>query len=73
MSVSEVRSRFFPRLQVCMSIGNPGDTDGFSKGAATSDTRELFARNVAATVERLGYDCVGEYPTTAQKSHGRLY
>lgn len=60
MPVSKVRSLFFPRINVCMAIGGKGDSDGFSKGAATNASRALFAKNVAATVDRLGYDCVGK-------------
>ena len=60
MSVSKIRASFFSRVDVCMSIGGPGDTDGFSQGAATNESRALFARNVAATLDQHGYDCLGE-------------
>ncbi|KAK2592103.1 hypothetical protein QQS21_010209 [Conoideocrella luteorostrata] len=61
-----VRGLFNDGTKVCMSIGGQNDTIGFSNGAASSVSRKLYAKNVAATVERLGYDCVDidwEYPT----------
>lgn len=48
-----------------MAIGGWGDTSGFTAGAATEQTRKQFAKNVADTATRLGYDCVDvdwEYP-----------
>lgn len=48
-----------------MAIGGWGDTDGFGIGATNETSRKLFARNVADTLDRLGYDCVDidwEYP-----------
>ncbi|KAK1757915.1 glycoside hydrolase superfamily [Echria macrotheca] len=65
MNLTAVRAMFDPGTKVCMAIGGWGDTAGFSKGAATDASRKLFAKNVAATVSRLGYDCVDvdwEYP-----------
>ena len=56
--VSAVRAMFDLGTKVCMAIGGWGDTDGFSAGAATDASRKLYANNVAATVKRLGYDCV---------------
>lgn len=47
--------------KVCMAIGGWGDNVGFSKAALTDESRKEFAKNVAATVDRLGYDCVGKY------------
>ncbi|KAK3393461.1 glycoside hydrolase superfamily [Podospora didyma] len=65
MNLTQVRGLFAPGTKVCMAIGGWGDTAGFSAGAATEETRKLYAKNVAATVKRLGYDCVDvdwEYP-----------
>ena len=59
MDLASVRALFDPGTKVCMAVGGWGDTDGFSAGAATEASRKLFAKNVAATVARLGYDCVG--------------
>jgi len=58
MNLAAVRAMFDEGTKVCMAIGGWGDTDGFSVGAATDVSRKLFAKNVATTVERLGYDCV---------------
>lgn len=58
MNLADVRAMFEPKTKVCMAIGGWGDTAGFSTGAATDASRKLFARNVASTLERLGYDCV---------------
>jgi GH18 family chitinase len=44
-----------------MAIGGWADTAGFSAGAKTDKTRKRYARNVADTLARLGYDCVGMY------------
>ncbi|KAH7152886.1 glycoside hydrolase superfamily [Dactylonectria macrodidyma] len=63
--LDEVRALFDDGTKVCMAIGGWGDTAGFGEGAKTSKSRKLFAKNVAATVKRLGYDCVDidwEYP-----------
>lgn len=49
-------------VKVCMAIGGWGDVQGFGIGAATEESRRTFAKNVAETVEKLGYDCVGELP-----------
>ena len=65
MDLAEVRGMFDKDAQVCMAIGGWGDTIGFGKGATDDKTRKLYAKNVAAEVERLGYDCVDvdwEYP-----------
>jgi len=59
MNLSEVRSLFVPQVNLCMGVGGYGDSEGFSRAAATPESRELFARNIVATVERLGYDCIG--------------
>ncbi|KAK0632775.1 glycoside hydrolase superfamily [Immersiella caudata] len=58
MDLASVRAMFDPGTKVCMAIGGWGDTDGFSAGAANDTSRKLFAKNVAKTVKKLGYDCV---------------
>ncbi|KAF7542447.1 hypothetical protein G7Z17_g11554 [Cylindrodendrum hubeiense] len=63
--LAEIRPLFDADAKVCMAIGGWGDTAGFSEGAKTSKSRKTFAKNVASTLERLGYDCVDvdwEYP-----------
>ncbi|KHO00703.1 chitinase 18-11 [Metarhizium album ARSEF 1941] len=65
MPLSQVRDLFDRGTKVCMAIGGWGDTSGFSAGAATPDTRKTYAKNVAAALSNLGYDCVDvdwEYP-----------
>ncbi|EOO00898.1 putative chitinase 18-11 protein [Phaeoacremonium minimum UCRPA7] len=65
MPLDEVRAMFDEGTKVCMAIGGWGDTDGFSKGAKNCTTQTLYAKSIAATLDRLGYDCVDidwEYP-----------
>ncbi len=59
MPLADIRAMFDPDVKICMAIGGWGDTDGFGVGAANETSRKLFAKNVAKTVKRLGYDCVG--------------
>lgn len=59
MPLDEVRAMFDEGTKVCMAIGGWGDTDGFSKGAKNCTTQTLYAKSIAATLDRLGYDCVG--------------
>ncbi|QBZ61178.1 hypothetical protein PoMZ_08125, partial [Pyricularia oryzae] len=56
--VGQIRGMFNNGTKVCMAIGGWGDNVGFSKAALTDESRKEFAKNVAATVDRLGYDCV---------------
>lgn len=60
MPLDQIRALFDTGVKVCLSIGGWGDTSGFSAGAQTNETRQTFAKNIASTVHRLGYDCVGE-------------
>lgn len=65
MPLDQVRALFDNGTKVCMAIGGWGDTDGFGNASESDRSRRLFAKNVAATVKRLGYDCVDidwEYP-----------
>ncbi|CVL09314.1 related to class V chitinase [Fusarium mangiferae] len=63
--VEDVRALFDSNVQVCMAIGGWGDTIGFSEAAKSDKTRKNFAKNIASTVDMLGFDCVDidwEYP-----------
>ena len=57
--VLDVRSMFSPETKVLIAIGGWGDTKGFSEGAATPASRELFAKNVAKMLDTHGFDGVG--------------
>ncbi|KAL3707153.1 hypothetical protein TMatcc_005130 [Talaromyces marneffei ATCC 18224] len=64
-TVEEVRSRFAPDTAVMIAIGGWGDTEGFSKAAATDTSRKLFAQNVKKMIGATGADGVDidwEYP-----------
>lgn len=61
MELRALRAYFDPSVKICMAIGGWGDTDGFSKAAATDASRKLFAKNVAAAVKKIGYNCVGKF------------
>lgn len=64
-SVSTMRSRFDNDTKVMVAIGGWGDTAGFSEGAATETSRALYAQNVAAMLDTMGFDGVDidwEYP-----------
>ncbi|UKZ79240.1 hypothetical protein TrVFT333_006990 [Trichoderma virens FT-333] len=58
MPLDQIRALFDHGTKICMAIGGWGDTAGFSAGAQNKTTRRAYAKNVAATVKRLGYDCV---------------
>lgn len=63
--LSEIRALFEGDVKCCMSVGGWGDTVGLGLGSKNDTTRRLFASNIAATLDRLGYDCVDidwEYP-----------
>ncbi|CAH0022290.1 unnamed protein product [Clonostachys rhizophaga] len=65
MPLDQVRALFDAGTKVCMAIGGWGDTAGFSTGSASEQSRQTYAANIAATLDRLGYDCVDvdwEYP-----------
>lgn len=55
-TVEEVRSKFVPSTAVMIAIGGWGDTEGFSKAAATHSSRELFAQNVREMIDKTGAD-----------------
>ncbi|KAJ4003678.1 hypothetical protein NW752_011098 [Fusarium irregulare] len=63
--LKQVRDLFDHDIKVCLAVGGWGDNAGFDEGVKTDRTRERFARNVASTLDRLGFDCVDidwEYP-----------
>lgn len=63
--ISTVRSRFDENTKLMIAIGGWGDTAGFSEGAATNESRRLFAKNVVALCDKFGFDGVDldwEYP-----------
>lgn len=55
-TVSAVRSQFAKDTAILVAIGGWGDTEGFSKAAATEASRKLFAKNVKAMVDYTGAD-----------------
>jgi GH18 family chitinase len=64
-SVEKVRTQFAKGTAVMVAIGGWGDTTGFSTAAATNESRQLFARNIAAMIVDTGADGVDvdwEYP-----------
>ena len=54
--VETVRSRFAPGTAVMVAIGGWGDTEGFSKAAASEESRKLFAANIKTMVDLTGAD-----------------
>lgn len=54
--VEEVRSKFVPGTAVMIAIGGWGDTEGFSKAAATPSSRKLFAQNIRKMIRETGAD-----------------
>ncbi|ETS73146.1 hypothetical protein PFICI_15091 [Pestalotiopsis fici W106-1] len=65
MSVNDTRRKFPVDTKIMVAIGGWGDTEGFDVAARTEQSRQRFARNVAAMVESTGADGVDidwEYP-----------
>ncbi|KAI0008691.1 glycoside hydrolase family 18 protein [Xylariaceae sp. FL0662B] len=65
VGTATLRPLFDDGVKVCMAIGGWGDTAGFSVGQKNDASRKLYAKNVASTLDNLGYDCVDidwEYP-----------
>lgn len=65
MPVSDVRAMFDNGTQVGIALGGWGDTEGFSKGAFSKESRKAYAKNVAKMANDLGFDFVDidwEYP-----------
>ncbi|KAI2614892.1 glycoside hydrolase family 18 protein [Hypoxylon sp. NC1633] len=62
---ASLRSQFDEGTKICMAIGGWGDTAGYSVGQKDDASRKLYAKNIASTLDNLGYDCVDvdwEYP-----------
>ena len=55
-SIDAARSQFPNGTAIMVAIGGWGDTQGFSVGAKTESSREIFAQNVKAMVEETGAD-----------------
>jgi chitinase len=54
-----LRTLFDEGAKMCLAVGGWGDDEGFRKAVSTAKNREIFAANVAATLNEYGYDCVG--------------
>lgn len=61
-SVKEMRARFEPDTKVLVALGGWGDTEGFGEGSKDDESRERYAKNVAAVVKDGGFDGVGMSP-----------
>ena len=55
-TVEKARSQFVPGTHIMVAIGGWGDTEGFSVGAKTEASRELFAQNVKRMIDETGAD-----------------
>jgi hypothetical protein len=55
-TVETVRSQFAEGTAIMVAIGGWGDTEGFSRAAASEESRALFAQNVKAMVDETGAD-----------------
>ncbi|KAI6251026.1 hypothetical protein HI914_00331 [Erysiphe necator] len=63
--IPTIRSYFDPGTKVLIAIGGWADTQGFGQGAATDESRKLFAANIALLCDQYGFDGVDidwEYP-----------
>ncbi|KAJ4252351.1 hypothetical protein NW762_010949 [Fusarium torreyae] len=73
--VKEVRGLFDHEIKLCLALGGWADTAGFGEGAKTDKSRVNFARNVASTLDKLGFDCVDidwEYPGGNGEDYKRI-
>ena len=55
-TVKQTRAHFREGVKVLIAIGGWGDTEGFSEGAKTAESRNRWAANVAAMVKDTGAD-----------------
>jgi GH18 family chitinase len=55
-TVEEMRAKFAEGTEIMVAIGGWGDTESFSKAAATENSRKVFASNVARMVKETGAD-----------------
>lgn len=56
-----MRNRFSNDTKVTIAIGGWGDTSGFSDGAKDEESRNRYAKNVAAMLDSTGFDGVGTF------------
>ncbi|KAL4907589.1 hypothetical protein BDW74DRAFT_126175 [Aspergillus multicolor] len=64
-TIDAVRAKFSPGIPILVAIGGWGDTQGFSEGARTEESRKFFASNVRKMLDATGADGVDidwEYP-----------
>ncbi|RDW70882.1 uncharacterized protein DSM5745_08393 [Aspergillus mulundensis] len=64
-TVEAARAKFSPGIPIMVAIGGWGDTQGFSEGARTEESRKLFASNIRRMLDDTGADGVDidwEYP-----------
>lgn len=62
LTVADIRATFEQNVKVCMAIGGWADgNSGFETGSSDARIRTTYATNVATTMKRLDYDCVGTY------------
>lgn len=67
-SPDTMRKRFGSDTKLLIAIGGWGDTSGFSEGAKTEESRNTYAKNVAAMLESNGFDGVGKEPLSVFSS-----
>jgi GH18 family chitinase len=64
-TVDEVRRRFKPDTRVTVAIGGWGDSKGFEEAAHDKQSRQRWAKQVKAMVDKTGADGIDvdwEYP-----------
>jgi chitinase len=59
-----MRKRFRPNTKVMIAIRGWGDTSRFSEGAKDEVSQTHYAMNIAAVLNNLGFNGVGEYLST---------
>lgn len=72
-TVDDARSRFGAGTAILVAIGGWGDTDSFSAGAATVESRKRFARNVKAMVDDTGADGTSCSSYARQEDGGLIF
>lgn len=55
-TVEIARKKFAAGTPMMVAIGGWGDTDGFSVGAKSDESRKLFARNIKKMIDDTGAD-----------------
>lgn len=59
--LNEVRKLFDHKVNICLAVGGWGDNTGFNAGVQTDLSIVKFAKSVANTLDKFGFDCVGGY------------